>query len=247
MAFVNGRVLARRDWVEGLITLTIEAEIQPFKPGQFLNLGLRIGDHTSLRPYSMASAPGAPLEFYLSEVEEGDFSPSLCCLQPGDSLLVDPKPNGFFTLDWVPEARDLWLMATGTGLGPFISMLRAGELFRKFAHVVVVHGVRSVSALGYSNEIEDLAARNPGRLTYVPAVTRDNASAGVTRGRITSALLDGRLERAAGRELADHTSQVMLCGNPGMVEEMLKILAGRGLLRHRTRRPGHVTIEKYWD
>lgn len=247
MGFVEGRIVGRRDWAEGLMTLTVDAQVQPFKPGQFLNLGLQIGEEAVFRPYSMASAPGAPIEFFLSEVKEGDFSPALFRSKTGDIVLLDPKPNGFFTLDWVPAAEELWLMATGTGLGPFISMLREGELFQRFEHVVIVHGVRSARGLAYSEEIESLAEANPGRLTRVPVVSRDVAAHCAISGRITSALREGRLEQAAGRALRPERSQVMLCGNPAMVEEMLELLAGRGLGRHRSRKPGHVTVEKYWE
>lgn len=245
MSFIDGRVSARCDWAEGLMTLTIAATPQPFKPGQFLNLGLPFGEETVFRPYSMASAPGAPLEFFLSEIQSGTFSPSLFQSRVGDRVLVDPTPHGFFTLDWVPDARDLWLVATGTGLGPFIAMLRSGEPFRRFERVVLVHGVRLASHLAYATELRALSGAQPG-LVVVPLVSRGE-SPGALNGRVTTALSDGRLESAAGLELDPERSHVMLCGNPQMIEEMLGVLAERGLRRHRTRRPGHVTVEKYWE
>lgn len=245
MSFIDGRVSARRDWAEGLMTLTVEATPQPFKPGQFLNLGLPFGEETVFRPYSLASAPGAPLEVFLSEVQSGAFSPSLFQSKVGDRVLVDPTPRGFFTLDWVPAARELWMVATGTGLGPFISMLRSGEPFRRFERVVVAHGVRLANHLAYAEELRDLSGAQPG-LVVVPLVSRGTLP-GALDGRVTSALSDGRLETAAGLTLHPERSHVMLCGNPEMIEEMLGLLADRGLQRHRTRRPGHVTVEKYWD
>src|SRR6185295_7803604 len=105
--FVQGRVAARRDWAPGLMTLTVEAEVEPFKPGQFLNLGLEVGGERVFRSYSLASCPLAPLEFFLTEVSAGSLSQGLFQLQPRDSVLVDPKPQGFFTLDWVPPAEDI--------------------------------------------------------------------------------------------------------------------------------------------
>lgn len=246
MSFVEGRIVARRDWAGGLMTLTIDAEVEPFKPGQFLNLGLRIGQEAPFRPYSVASAPGAPIEFFLSEVEDGTFTPTLFRSRVGDLVLIDPKPHGFFTLEWVPDAEDLWLVATGTGLGPFISMLRSGEPFRRFSQVVVVHGVRHADQLAYKEEGEALQAAFPGRLTWVPVVSQPSAVVPVS-GRITTAYSEGRLEKAAGRPLSPERSHVMLCGNPSMIEDMLGLLSARGLVRHRARRPGHVTVEKYWE
>lgn len=246
MSFVEGRVAARQDWAEGLMTLTVEAPVGPFKPGQFLNLGLPLGEEPIFRAYSLASAPGAPLEFFLSEVESGTFTPSLFQTRVGDPVLVDPMPHGFFTLDWVPEAEELWLIATGTGLGPFISMLRSGEPQRRFRRVVVVHGVRRAAHLAYAAEIGALAKALEGRLVWVPLVSRDTPPPGALAGRVTTALVEGRLEAVAGPLLAER-AHVMLCGNPEMVDEMFELLAARGMRRHRARKPGHITVEKYWE
>src|SRR4051812_11946435 len=137
--FVEGRVAARRDWAPGLITLTVDAQIEPFTPGQFANLGLESGAELTRRSYSIASAPGAPLEFYLKEVPAGVLTPKLTRLEVGARVLVERKPQGFFTLAYVPPCRDLWLVATGTGLGPFIAMLRSPEVWQRFERVSVVH------------------------------------------------------------------------------------------------------------
>jgi ferredoxin/flavodoxin---NADP+ reductase len=248
MSYVEGRIAARRDWAKGLMTLTVDASIEPFKPGQFVNIGLRIGQESLFRAYSLASAPDAPLEFFLSEVQDGSFSPALFQSRVGDAVLLDPKPHGFFTLEWLPSAEELWLVATGTGLGPFISMLRSREPFDRFAHVVLVHGVRRAEQLAYADELDELALAQGGRLTRVPIVSRGGGDVeAAMSGRVTTTLVDGRLEHAAGRKLSPERSHVMLCGNPAMVEEMLELLAARGLRKHRTRKPGHVTIEKYWE
>jgi ferredoxin--NADP+ reductase len=229
------------------MTLTVEAPLEPFRPGQFMNIGLPNGDEPIFRAYSLASAPGAPLEVFLSEVESGAVSPSLFHMAVGDPVLIDPMPHGFFTLDWVPDAKELWLVATGTGLGPFISMLRSGEPFRRFEHVVVAHGVRRIDHLAYADELHALAAQVERRLTWVPIVSREQVPPDMLAGRLTSALVDGRLERAAGRALDPARAHLMLCGNPAMIDEMLDLLGQRGLRRHRARKPGHVTVEKYWE
>jgi ferredoxin--NADP+ reductase len=241
-----GRVIAKRRWADGLATLTIEAEIEPFEPGQFVNLARESEGEVLRRAYSLASPPGAPLAFLVNRVDGGAFTPYLLSREPGDPLLVERKPQGFFTLRYVPPAAELWLVATGTGLGPFLSILGAGEALSRFERIVLVHGVREPSHFAHRAELEALEAAHPGRFKLIRAVTRAEATEGALRGRVTELLAHGALERAAELELRPERSHLMLCGNPAMAEEMLALLAPRGLVRHRVRKPGHVTIEKYW-
>ena len=243
--FEQGRVAARRDWAPGLITLTVEAAIEPFVAGQFVNLGLEVDGEFVRRSYSIASAPGLPLEFYLKEVPGGSLTPRLTRLEPGAELWVERKPQGFFTLAYVPQCRDLWLVATGTGLGPFMAMLRAGEIWQRFERVSVVHGARSATHLAYAEELTGLAAAHPGRLMYTPLVSGGSPGPALP-GRVTTAFADGSLEARAGVPLDPERSHLMLCGNPDMILEVTALLALRGLRKHRVRTPGHISAEKYW-
>lgn len=242
----EGRVVAKQRWAEGLATLTVEADIEPFEPGQFVNLASESGGLVLRRAYSLASPPGAPLSFLVNRVDGGAFSPFLLSREPGDALFVERKPQGFFTLRYVPPAADLWLIATGTGLGPFLSILDAGEALSRFERIVLVHGVREPSHFAHRAELEALERAHPGRFKLVRTVTRSDPVDGALAGRVTALMQRGELERAAGFALAPERSHLMLCGNPAMTEEMLALLAPRGLVRHRVRKPGHVTIEKYW-
>lgn len=243
--FERGRVAARHDWAPGLITLTIDASIEPFVAGQFVNLGLEVDGQLVRRSYSIASAPGAPLEFYIKEVVGGGLTPGLTRLEPGAEVWVERKPQGFFTLAYVPPCRDLWLVATGTGLGPFLSMLRAGELWRRIERVCVVHGARTTTHLAYAEELARLATVHPGRFTYVPVVS-GSAHGEALPGRVTTAFADGSLEARAGLSLDPERSHLLLCGNPDMILELTAALGARGLRKHRVRTPGHITAEKYW-
>jgi len=245
--YIEARVVARHHWAPRLMTLTIDAPVPPFEPGQFLNLGLELDGRVVRRSYSIASAPGEALEFLLTELAEGALTPALFRLEVGAPVLVDAQAQGFFTLRWVPPAGDLWMIATGTGLAPYISMLRAGEVLRRFERIVVVHGVREAAQLAYAGEIQQLCAAHPGRISYVPLLSREEPAAGMLAGRIPSAIQDGRLESAAGVELSPERSHVLLCGNPAMIDDTMRVLGERGLRRHRVRNPGHVTTEKYWD
>jgi ferredoxin--NADP+ reductase len=212
-----------------------------------VNLGLELSGELVRRSYSLASAPGAPLEFYLAEVSGGAFTPALFKLEVEDPVWVEPKPQGFFTLEWVPAAEELWMVATGTGLAPFISMLRSGEPLTRFSRVVVVHGVRQSDHLGYADELAALSRAHAGRLIWVPVVSRERTAALPLHGRITDVLSSGELEHRVELELAPARSHVMLCGNPAMIDEVQTLLEARGMRRHRVRKPGHVTIERYWD
>jgi ferredoxin--NADP+ reductase len=241
-----GHLIARRDWAPGLVTLEVAAQIEPFEPGQFVNLALDVGGVIERRSYSIASPPGAPLRFLVTEVKEGKLTPALLRLAPGDPLFVEPKPQGFFTLKWLPPARELWLVGTGTGLGPFLSILGSEEPWSRFERVVLVHGVRDASQLAHREELLSLVAERGGRFALVAALSREPASADLLHGRVTTLLADGELERAAGSRLDPERSHVMLCGNPAMIEEMTKLFGERGLRKHRVRNPGHITIEKYW-
>ena len=128
MAWLESKIARRRVWADGLISLTLEVSVAPFVPGQYVNLGLDLGGERLKRSYSIASGVGEPTELYLSLVPGGAFTPALFALAEGDKLWVDDRPLGFFTLQYVPEARHLWLFATGTGLGPFLAMLKGEEI-----------------------------------------------------------------------------------------------------------------------
>lgn len=221
------------------------SERAEFRPGQFMNLGLQLPTGFVSRSYSLASAPGQPLEVLLARVGDGALTPALFELELGSVVSLDPKPQGFFTFDYVPPHRELWLVATGTGLGPFLSMLRSGEAFARAERVLLVHGARGPAELAHRAELEQLVADRGGAFVYVPVLSREPA-AGALSGRVTTALTSGELEHRAGVSLVPESAHVLLCGNPAMIDEVTGLLAERGLRRHRQRNPGHITTEKYW-
>lgn len=221
------------------------AERADFRPGQFMNLGLYLPSGFVSRSYSLASAPGEPLEVLLARVGEGALTPALFELGEGSSLSLDPKPQGFFTFDYVPPHRELWLLATGTGLGPFLSMLRSGQAFQRAERVILVHGTRGPAELAHRSELEALVQARPSEFRYVPVLSRE-FEPGKLQGRLTAALASGDLERCAETRIAADSSHFMLCGNPSMIEDAIALLGERGLKRHRQRAPGHITTEKYW-
>lgn len=237
-----------QEWAPGLRTVRLDLDLPPFEAGQFVRLALPAGagEEPVARSYSMASAPGEPAEFFVVLVEDGALTPRLLTFEPGERLWVDPRPAGVFTLRRVPAAATLWLVATGTGLGPYVSMLRTPEPWARFERLVLVHGVRRAEHLAYQDELTRRSAEHGGKLRYLPVVSREAGPEGSLHGRITNLLASGALEARAGEALTAERSQVLLCGNPAMVDEMRALLEARGLRRNRPRAPGHITFERYW-
>jgi ferredoxin--NADP+ reductase len=248
--WLEGRVLENRRWTDALWSLRVEAPPLPFEAGQFVRIALdaRPGDEGSriARPFSFVNAPGDPvLEFYGITVPEGPLSPRLATLEAGERLFVARNPAGFLVLSEVPEAESLWLIATGTGIAPFLSMLQTETPWKRFRDVVLVHAVRRAEELVYQALLGKIKAERPGQFRYVSFVSRE-AAPGSLAGRIPQAILDGRLEQAAGIALTPEGSHVMLCGNPDMLRDAAAALAGRGMRKHRRRAPGHVSVESFW-
>jgi ferredoxin--NADP+ reductase len=256
----KARVVAHFSWTERLFSLQVEAPEIRFIAGQFASLALPTPEGSIepmlARPYSFVNAPDsttshAPHEFLIVELLQGMLSPRLARLREGDAIWIG-NAYGYFVCDEVPAAPSLWMMATGTGIAPFLSLLRSDELWWKFGQVVLVHGVRRAEELVYSEVIAAVQRERGDRFSYAPFVSRGivngewmDREKGFS-GRITVALADGRLEKAIGRTIDKETTQVMLCGNPAMVEEVQQLLGERGMRRHRKRAPGQITTETYW-
>ena len=239
--WLRATVVENRHWTDTLFTLRVEGASLHFEAGQFVRIALDVDGERVARPFSMVNAPHEPaLEFYGVIVPQGPLSPRLARLAVGETLLVAPNPAGFLVLSEVPAAQTLWLMSTGTGIAPFISMLRAGTPWQRFTNVVLVHAVRYARELAYREEITKHA-----NVRYVQVVSREDAP-GALRGRIPALVREGRLEAAAGVPLAADGAQVMLCGNPDMLKDTTAALAERGMRKNRRRTPGHITVESFW-
>ncbi len=196
------------------------------------------------RPYSVASPHGKTLEFFIVLVETGQLTPHLWRLNPGDKVDVSQKAAGSFTLGHCPEAKSLWLLATGTGIAPYIAMLRTNEPWRKYDRIVFVHGVRHKADLAYQAELAEHRQRYGNRFTSLAVVSREEVPGALT-GRITTCINNGSLESMAGLPITGE-SCVLMCGNPDMLNETEALLEGRGLKRHRSKSPGNIVVERYW-
>lgn len=245
MKWTRGVVERKKVWGDGLFTLEIQApDVAAFEPGQFLQLGLEQEDGHLHRPYSVASPHGVTLDFFIVLVEDGRLTPHLWKMEAGDELDVSARAAGSFTLSHCPEADSLWLVATGTGLAPYIAMLRTADPWQRYQHICVVHGVRHGADLAYQEELAGHKAKYGDRFEYLPVVSREDVP-GALRGRITNCVTDGSLEQRAGKELTTNCC-VMMCGNPDMLNETEALLGERGLKKHRKKEPGHIVVERYW-
>ncbi|WP_397451284.1 ferredoxin--NADP reductase [Pseudomonas sp. NA-150] len=223
-----------------------------FQAGQFARLGVTKADGSVVwRAYSMVSSPYDEfLEFFSIVVPDGEFTSELSRLREGDTLLVDRQAFGYLTLDRFVDGRDLWLLSTGTGVAPFLSILQDFEVWEKFERIVLVYSAREAKELAYQALIAGLAERDylaehAHKLLYLPTVTREQHPGALT-GRITQLIDSGELEQAAGLEISPEHSRVMICGNPQMIDDTRALLKRRELRLSLSRKPGQVAVENYW-
>jgi ferredoxin/flavodoxin---NADP+ reductase len=246
------RLLWRRQWSDKMFSFaTTRPRDYRFTPGQFGRLGVAVGDAGIVwRPHSMVSGDAEPqLEFLSIVVPGGVFTNHVASMRPEDPILVEKVSYGFLTPERLAPGRDLWMLATGTGLGPYVSILRAGKVWQAYENLVVVHSVRRADELAYRDELQAMAAAvaAPGRarLRYVPVVTRE-ACPGALGERIPRLIGNGQLTAAAGLPLDVEHSRLMICGNPEMAAELRRSLTERGLRVGRRAEPGHLAFENYW-
>ncbi len=239
-----GKVVANNRWNHRLTSLNIEAPLENFESGQFVRIGLEIDGEIVARPYSLVNTPDeSALEIYFNIVPEGPLSPKLFDLQPGDEVLVATRPAGFLTVSEVPSANNLWMLATGAAIGPFLSMLKGQSVWQKFEHITLCFSVRTRDELAYAETIDSIAAQYPEQFHFIPLITRE-AVEGALNQRIPASIENGNLEARANVKISED-SKVMICGSTDLITEVSAILESRGMRKHRRREPGHYTTEKY--
>lgn len=233
-----------------------------FEAGQFVRLGVNPAELAKtnnapneriFRAYSVLSSPyDEVLEFFSVVVPDGAFTSQLQYLEVGDLLYLNPEPFGFLTLARYqePAPADLWLLATGTGLAPFVSMLGDLTTWQNYTDIILVYSVRTQSELAYVDKIQALENQfkelidDPAKLHFVPIITRQKVE-GCLNARIPTLIDTGELEKFVGFPLNPASSHVMLCGNPDMVEDTKNSLKNKGLTMNR-RGVGNIAVENYW-
>ena len=263
----NATLTWREELSPNLLVLRLKPDgpLFAFEPGQYVAIGLfgssprcafsdpeeppAAPEKLIKRAFSIASSSRAKeyVEIYVTLVRSGAFTPRLFALRVGDRLWLGPRATGLFTLDKVPASSDVILVATGTGLAPYMSMIRTYHRCNEARRFVVVHGARYSWDLGYRAELEALA-HGCGTLVYLPTVSRPEQDATWRGhvGRVQSVFEDGTFEKAAGRTPDPALDHVLLCGNPEMVTEMQKLFVARGFTLDTRKVSGNVHTEAYW-
>ncbi len=243
-------VLSVHRWTDTLFSFTLTRPAHfKFTAGQFARIGLKVGEELVVRAYSIVSSPyDETLEFFSIVVPDGAFTSNLQHLKVGDELYLEKIPYGFLTLAryQLPLPKDLWLLATGTGLAPFLSMLQDFETWSKYQHIHLVYSVRTRAELAYVDRIQEIAqtfGEGHRGFKFVPVITRD-ATADLHE-RLPRLIENGALEQAVGMSFDPNSSHIMLCGNPEMVEDTKEALKRRGLSMNR-RGEGNIAVENYW-
>lgn len=250
-AFNEERVLSVHHWTDRLFTFktTRDASLR-FSNGHFTMIGLRVNGKPLLRAYSIVSANYEEhLEFLSIKVPDGPLTSRLQHIQPGDTIIVGRKPTGTLLIDYLLPGKRLFLLSTGTGLAPFMSIVRDPATYEKFEQIILVHGVRQKDELAYHDLlVEHLPAHEflgdmvTSQLRYYPTVTRE---AYRNMGRVTDLMQSGKMFEDLGIPPLDREQdRVMICGSPAMLKDLKHMLEGRGFAEGNTSTPGDFVIER---
>jgi len=250
-AFNEETVLSVHHWTDKLFTFTTTRDpALRFSNGHFTMIGLRVNDKPLLRAYSIVSANYEEhLEFLSIKVPDGPLTSRLQHIQVGDKIIVGRKPTGTLLIDYLLPGKRLYMLSTGTGLAPFMSIVRDPETYEKFDQVVLVHGVRQVDELAYHDLLTDhlpqhefLGEMIRDKLRYYPTVTRESYK---HMGRVTELIDTGKLFEDLGVPAIDPVhDRVMICGSPGMLRDLKHMLETRGFKEGNTSKPGDFVIER---
>ncbi|MEO7150202.1 MAG: ferredoxin--NADP reductase [Burkholderiaceae bacterium] len=245
------KVLTVHHWTDRLFTFTTTRDpALRFSNGHFTMIGLRINGKPLLRAYSIASANYEDhLEFFSIKVDEGPLTSKLQHIQPGDSIIVGRKPTGTLVVDYLLPGKRLYMLSTGTGLAPFLSIVRDPGTYERYDEIILVHGVRQVDELAYHDLLlEHLPAHEflgdmvTSKLRYYPTVTRESFR---TMGRIPELIETGKLFADLEVPPLDPAGdRVMICGSPGMLRDLKHMLEQRGFKEGNTSTPGDFVIER---
>jgi ferredoxin--NADP+ reductase len=250
-AFAEERVLSVHHWTDRLFSFTTTRDpALRFSNGHFTMIGLRVNDKPLLRAYSIVSPNYEEhLEFLSIKVPDGPLTSRLQHIQVGDSIIVGRKPTGTLLIDYLLPGKRLYLLGTGTGVAPFLSIIRDPETYERFEQVVLIHGVREVKELAYREHItqelpkhEFLGELIQEQLLYYPTVTREPFE---HQGRIPDILASGQVARDLGIPMLNREEdRIMICGSPEMLRDLKAMAEGLGFAEGNTSTPGDFVIER---
>jgi ferredoxin--NADP+ reductase len=250
-AFLEEKVLSVHHWTDRLFSFTTTRDpALRFSNGHFTMIGLRVDGKPLLRAYSIVSANYEEhLEFLSIKVPDGPLTSRLQHIQVGDTVIVGKKPTGTLLVDYLLPGKRLYMLSTGTGLAPFMSIVRDPEAYDRFDQIILVHGVREVDELAYHDMLvehlpqhEFLGEMVTDKLRYYPTVTREPFK---NQGRITELIENGKLFSDLGVPAFNPAEdRIMICGSPEMLKQLKHMLEARGFHEGNTTRPGDFVIER---
>ncbi len=244
--WTEGEVVSIKHWTESLYSIRVKAPEVKFVAGQYTKISLNINNEEVSRPYSFVNSPNEELlEFYSVSAPSGYFSNHLQKLNKGSLIKVGPRGNGFLVLNEIPIIENIWMLATGTALGPYLSILKTENSWSKFKKVILVHAVKYKKELTYQDTINSLSDKYKERFIYISFVSREKTIDSLM-GRIPESIKNGLIEKKSNIKICPESNHIMLCGNPDMVKESTIELKKIGLKKHRRSDPGHITTENYW-
>ncbi|BGI51616.1 MAG: ferredoxin--NADP(+) reductase [Buchnera aphidicola (Ceratovacuna japonica)] len=247
--WIKATVIKIKKWKFPLFSIILNAKISPFIAGQFTKIAILKNKKKIQRAYSYVNSPkNKNLEFYITYVKNGIITKKLYNLKPGKIVMISKKSFGFFTLKEIPSTRNLWMISTGTAIGPYLSILQDdNEEIKKFKKIILIHAVRYKNQFNYKNIIKKIMFKHKNNFIFQKIVSREKLNKKYLFGRIPKLFSNDSIEKITKTKINNKNSHFMICGNPNMVKDTNKILIEKYKLKKNLRKnPGHITNENYW-
>lgn len=246
--WITGKINQITHWTDQLFSIKVNATVNTFIAGQYTKIGLKINNKIVHRPYSYINAPNNPnLEFYITKIISGKLTTALHSLKLNDTLMISKESYGQFILNKIPNHRsNLWMIASGTGISPYLSILESQDKkLKQFSKIVLIHAVRYSKNLNYLLTMIKLKKLYNGKLIIQTILSQEQSNYSL-HGRIPMLIQNDLLEKTIGLYL-NNDSHIMLCGNPQMIIDTKNILYKKyGMIFYSKHNTGHITTERYW-
>ncbi|ABJ90828.1 ferredoxin--NADP reductase [Buchnera aphidicola] len=241
------KLIAIKKWKNNLFSLIVQAPINKFIAGQFTKLSyIKKNKKRIQRAYSFVNSPNSKnLEFYILLIKNGLLTPKLYDIK-NNKIFISKNSFGFFTISELPKKENLWMIATGTAIGPYCSILKYENILKKFKKIILIHAVKYSIDLNYLNLFKKIKKKYKKNIKIKIILSQEKRK-DYLFGRIPNLIASGELEKSVKEPLNSKNSHVMLCGNPNMIKDTQKILLQyKKMKKHFRRNPGHITSENYW-
>ncbi|QJC36899.1 ferredoxin--NADP(+) reductase [Enterobacteriaceae endosymbiont of Donacia vulgaris] len=243
-----GKIKKIKYWTENLFSIIVNAQVNNFSAGQFTKLALDINGKKIKRAYSYINPPSNQnYEFYISNVQKGKLSPYLYNLKINDEIFISKDASGTFILNNIQSCENLWMLSTGTGIGPYLSILQDKVCFKKFTKIILVHSIRYIEDFSYLNLVKNIEKQHFNKLIVQIILTRNINNNNFLYGYIPNLIKNGQLEQKIGIKISSQNNHIMLCGHPEMIKQTQNFLEkNKGFSKNLKNKNGNITSERYW-